>query len=249
MFRQMLLNGASRATFAPEDDDGFDPDGIDEPIEYGEDEELDPEDDEPEEPDEDEGQDEEPAPRQPSRGENRVATAARIAAEAKAEAKALREEIAAIRASQSRAPTETTNQRNERLAQMEPWERTEFLINERMAAAEWNMNERADKSAFAQLCASDPVAAKLKDDVEARLATMRAQGQTVDRETLYTFMLGERAKANRGRATGRAVKNATANRERQQARPSNSRGDVAPSDRRGGNTASARDKRLENLII
>lgn len=225
-------------------------DEIDDELEPDEDN-IEPEYDEASEDEPEEG-DEEPAlvaARQPSRGENRVATATRIAAEAKAEAKAAREELAALRAAQTRQPVESQTQRQERLSQMEPWERTEFLTNERMAALEWNANERADKAAFQMLCMSDPVAAKLKDDVEARLNTMRASGQTVDRETLYTFMLGERAKANRGRATGRAQKAATANRERQTARPGNSRGDTAPSDQRAANTAAARNKRLENMNI
>lgn len=194
-------------------------------------------------------QDDEPAPaRQPSRADNRVREATRIAAEAKRELEQAKAELAAARQS-AQAPQESQAQRTERLNQMEPWERTEYLTNERLARIEWTANERADKMSFDMLCSREPAAAKLKDEVESELAKLRAAGSNVDRETMYTHILGRRARANAGRATGRALKTATANRDRQAARPGQSRSDAAPSNQRGATTASARDKRLENMNL
>ena len=231
-------------------DEDFEDDELD-PVDEVDDEdpELDP--DEPEEDVEPEEDDEPPPARQPTRGENRVAAATRAAKEAKAEAALARQELALLRQQQQQPRGETQAQVNERLAQMEPWERTEYLTTQRLNQIEWNANERADKAAFKMVCMSDPVASRMESEVEARLTQMRASGQTVDRETLYTFMLGERAKANKGRATGKAQRTATANRERQQARPSNSRGDATPGDRRSRNadTPEGRAKRLESSTI
>lgn len=233
-------------TYGSGTEDDFD--DIEDPAdELDEDDAPEPEDTEDEPSDEDEPVEAQPA-RQASRGENRVATAAKIAAEAKREAAELRARIAAMEAAQSQPARESQAQRQERLAQMEPWERTEYLTNERLAAIEWSANERADKMAFQLTCQMDPVANKLKDEVERELAALRARGQNVDRDTMLTFLLGQRARANASRATGRTKKVATNRREQQAARPGAARSDAALSGQRGA-TAAARDKRLSDIQI
>lgn len=250
MFRQQLL-GSARAVYAPENDEGSEyDDEIDEVEDVDEDE--DPDEDEPEEDEdaevEDPDEEPEPAPRQPTRGENRVAAATRAAKEAKEEARLAREEAAALRQQLSKPQGETNAQRQARLAEMEPWERTEYLTNERLNRLEFDGTDRLDRLDFKATCRDDPVAAKLESEVETRLASMRANGFNSTRDAIYTFMLGERAKANKGRAAGKAQRTATTNRTQQTARPSNSRGDAVTTDRRG-NSAAARDKRLENQGI
>lgn len=251
MFRQMLMASA-RAVYAPENDQGAEyDDEIDEVDEVDDedqdDEELEAEADVDDEIDDDE-QEETPV-RQPSRGERRVASATKIAAEAKAETKRLSDELAALKAERARPQGETQQQRNARLAEMEPWERTEFLSNERMNRLEFEGTDRLDRLDFRATCREDPVAAKLEQEVETRLASMRANGFNSTRDAIYTFMLGERAKANKGRAEGRAKKSAAANRDRERARPSNSRGDATTSETRRGDSAAARAKRLENFQL
>lgn len=234
---------------APENDQGFEDDPDVDVEDFAEDDE--PEDEEePEDEDEPVEEDDEPAPaaRQPTRGENRVAAATRAAKEAKEEAAAVKAELAALRAQSSRPQGESQQQRAERLANMEPWERTEFLTNERLAAMEWQGAERLDKMSFDAVCRDDPIAQRMRSDIEARLAGMRANGFNVDRDVLYTQMLGEMARKNKGRAEGKARKTAAANKDRQTARPGQSRGDTAPADRRNNN-AAARNKRLENMSI
>jgi hypothetical protein len=211
-----------------------------------EEDELEPEESEEEPSEEDEP---EPAAARQSRGEKRVQAATRTAAEAKRKAEALEAELNALKAAQNRQPSESADQRRARLEAMEPWERTELLTNERLARLEIDSAERLDKLAFQTLCASDPVAAGMKDDVERELAALRARGQNVDRDTMLTFLLGQRARANGGRATTRAKKAAQANRERQQARPGASRSDTPAADRREANSKAARDKRLADYQL
>lgn len=232
----------------PEED--FEDDELD-TVDEVEDEDLD-EDTEPEETEDDDVDDvDEPEPvRQPSRGERRVASATKIAAEAKAETKRLADELAALKAERARPQGETQAQRQARLDEMEPWDRQAYLQNERLNRLEFDGTDRLDRLDFKATCRDDPVAAKLEQEVESRLSAMRANGFNSTRDAIYTFMLGERAKANKGRATGKAQRTAAANRDRQQARPGNARGDTAPSGaRRNADTPEGRRKRLEGLTF
>ena len=213
-----------------------------------EDEELDPlaEDEEPEEP---------PA-RQPSRGDNRIARLAREAKEAKERTALLERQLADIAARNAQPAQPSPAEVQAHLATLEPWERTEYLRQQDSAQTQavlrqmqFQQQEQMDKIAYEALKTRAPIAAKLESEVEKRLSEMRAGGTTAPRETVLRWVIGDRALANARRATGRAQKTAAANRDRQQARPPSGRADAAPSDRRGGNTSSARDKRLSEIII
>jgi len=214
--------------------------------------ELEPEDQEGDEPSEED----EPPARRPSRGENRVSVATRTAAEAKREAEALRAELAALKAERNTPPRETPEQVRARLEQMDPYDRLQYErqqdrqeFQQSLQRIEFNSQETADKAAYESLCARNPVAAKLKQDVEDRLADMRRNGTTAPRETVLRWVIGDRALANAGRASGRAQRTAATNRDRQQARPGNGRADVAPSNDRGANSKAVRDKRLANYQL
>ena len=257
MFRQMLLNGASRATFAPENDQGAGPDDI-EDLDIGADD-LDDEDEDQEEIDEAEVEEDEeetegevvPAVRPPSRADNRVREATRIAAEAKAKAELLERELGELRNRQNQQPVETQAQFNERLNAMEPWDRTEYLrqldaqrTSQTLAQMQFQQADSLDRTAYEALAARNPVAAKLRDEVEKRLAEIRRGGTTAPRETVLRWVIGDRALANAGRATGKAQRTATANIDRQTARAPNARADSQASGNRGSNTTAARDKRV-----
>jgi hypothetical protein len=207
----------------------------------------------------DEDGEDEPPQRQPSRSENRVAKATRDAKEAKERSDRLEREMADLRASirpQTSQPQETPEQRRDRLALMEPVERMEYLLNESrqetqrtLQRMEFENADRADQLAYEGLCQKAPVAAKLKDEVEKRLADMRKAGTTAPRETVLRWVIGDRALKNAGKATSRARNTADRNRDRQTARPpAGGRGD-APSEGRNKNGSSSRDKRLENMNI
>ena len=224
------------ADFVDEDDD------VEEPTE----DELD-EPDEPEEIDEPEPSDDDAPPARAPRktfGQRVEEVAERKAAKIAADLETkLRAELT------PRQPTESAAQRQARLAEMEPWERDALLTNERLTAFEAATTERMDKQYFDSLCARDPIAAKMAPEVERELAALRLRGQNVDRDTMLTFLLGQQARKNAGRATGRAARAAAGNRDRQTTRPGSGRSDTSPVDRRETNTKAARDKRLENYQL
>ncbi len=265
----MLLHRLfDRAVFAPENDQGaadqdddldldldLDPDADPDDL----DPDADPDDQEDDEnPDDQDGEgDPAPAPAA-SRGENRVAAATRIAKEAKDRADALEREMADLRkqALNPPQPRETQAQFEARLAQMEPWERTEELrrvdaiqTQARLAKMEFDTWERGDQVAYESLASREPIAAKLRDEVEKTILAERAKGRNVDRTTVLKFLIGERALAGKNRATGRATKAAAVNRERQAAKPGNGRADVPTGDSRRGSDSAARARRLENMEI
>jgi hypothetical protein len=190
--------------------------------------------------------------RQPSRAERRIQQALREAKEAK-------EEVARLKALPPPAPQqprETPAQRAERLSMMDPDERVQFLLDEqrqqfegRFGQLQFQTTESADRTAYEALCARNPAASRLQGQVETYLAEMRRNGTTAPRETVLKFLIGERALANAGRANGRQAKRADDNRQRQTARPGNSRSDNAPARDRGLSEQDARRKRLEDMEI
>jgi hypothetical protein len=190
--------------------------------------------------------------REPSRAQRRVETALREAREAK-------EEIARLRAEAQQRPTqpaETAAQRAERLAMMDPDQRVDYLLNEQrqqfgneLAQIRFQTADSADRTAFDGLCARNPVASKLRDNVESYLADMRRNGTNAPRETVLKYVIGDRALANAGRATGKARRTAEDNRSRQAARPSSPRNDTRGESSRSGSEREARAKRLEDQLI
>ena len=243
---------------APENDEGSDPDDLDEDFSLDE-----PEDEPDDEPDEDadleevddQDADEEPAPKR-SRGENRVAAATRTANEAKERADRLEREMADLRANlRPQTPQETPEQRQQRLQNMDPLDRLELQqretdqrTNAMLQRIEFEAKDNSDRLSYDSLCQRQPAAAKLKEEVEKRLADMRKTGMTAPRETVLKYLIGERALANGGRASSRAKKGADQQRQRQEARPGGGRGDVA-AEGRTNSSATARAKRMDSYQL
>lgn len=235
----------SRILRAPENDEGFDyEEADDQEIEDVEDDGL----DEPEVEDvedvevENDGRQEsrEEVERPKSRGENRVAEATRVAAEAKRRAEEAERRLAAIeQAQQQNLTRESAAQREQRLAMMDPDQRTQYLLQEqaqhfeaRLNAIQFTAQDSADRTAFEALCARNPIAAKHSEKVEAELAKLRATGQTAPRATVLRYVIGDSALLATPRARTKAAQTAAGNRARQSARPASGRSDVSASDRR-----------------
>jgi hypothetical protein len=251
---------------APENDDGAEFDEVEEGLDAEglEDDALDGDDDEGEgdAAGAEEGDGEEASSRathdeqvrQPTRGERRIAQLAKETRDAKAEVARLK---ALVERPVQQQPQETPAQRAERLAMMEPEDRINFLVDEKVgglqrqfATLSFQMQDTGDRTAFDSLCARNPVAAKLKDQVEARLGEMRAAGTTAPRETVLKYVIGDRALANAARAGTKVRKAAATNIQRQTARSGSARGDAADTSRRAGaDTPEARRKRLEGVQI
>lgn len=269
MFRPMLMAGASRMAFAPETDEGFeDADAHDEAPDVDEDfDDADEGDEdggaedrlEDDNVGDDDGQEDGQAEvsRPASRGGNRIATLAAERAAEKARADALERELAQIRQGQTQQQQhQAAEEERQRLALMDPEERAEYRIRQSEQRTQQVLNEirfqaadSADKTAFEGLCARNPSAAALKDEVEQALQTMRASGTTAPRETVLKYLLGEKALSKAPRASAAAARKSAANRERQQARAVNGRGDVPANGGRRGSEAEQRRRRLENMEI
>ena len=259
-----------RIFLAPENDqgadfddpieEGFDPDQ--EGPEEGDDEEFDPDRGGEEPTGEDEGEEDgrSEAPlsrpvREPSRASRRVQEAIR-------RAKSAEDELARIRGEQSSSQTREQQARaaaeeRERLANMDPEQRLEYRIQKQaeqhradMAQMQFTMQDSADRTAFDGYCARTPVAQKLRDEVEDRLAELRRGGTTAPRETVLRWVIGDRALTNAGRAKGKATKRADANRANQTTRPGSGRGDAAGEGRRSGaDSREARERRLDGVKL
>jgi hypothetical protein len=253
------------ATMAPPNDQGggADDDLDDEALDFDDDDEDDTGDqdddlDDSGDPDDDlgdEGDADPEPPKRQSRGESRAASAAKIAAEAKREAAALRAELEETKRQRNAPATETTEQFQARLDAMDPLSRVDYLrqLDRQIAQnairdLEHKIADSTDRSEFEALCARNPTAAKLKDEVETKLAELRRSGQTVPRGNILRFLIGERALSKEPRARGKAERDAASRRQRHDARPGNGRSDAGPESRRGDSKA-ARDKRLENMDI
>lgn len=151
-------------------------------------------------------------------------------------------------------PQETAAQRAERFALMTPEERSEARLEEAMAVSnrtlaqtQFQTQDMADKMAYQLQAASHPVYARYANEVETRLAAMRAQGQNVSREALLKYIVGEKAmERSVSPAAKKAAKAAKGRVEQQRARPSNGRGDRPATRAKPGSTPR---ERLDGVAI
>lgn len=190
--------------------------------------------------------------RQPSRAEKRVQAAIREAREAEERARQLEERLRTIETSTTRASDEGREQ--ERIAQMDPLERAEYLAQRAETRTQQMVNglrqemaDQNDKATFAAECASNPRLAKYKDEVEKRLADARKNGITLPRRTLAAYIIGEKVLTEAPKARVAAERKAAGNLSRERARPTGG-GSDAPATR-SRDEVSARRARLENASI
>jgi len=257
MFRRGLLT--TTALFAPENDQGGSPADLDDNQDQGvdadqeEDLPLDPldEDDQLDPPD-DEFDDDPPPAREPSRAERAVTEARRRAQDAEAELARLRAE------SQSRTTAQAQRDEQERLAQLEPWERAEYVaqrteqrLTGEIQRMRFESQDATDRTSFEAACSRIPAYAKVARDVEARLAELRANGTTASRETVAKYLIGENAVNAATRARPKAKRDAAEARTRETVRPGQggARSDVARGTGKNLSEAEQRRQRLEDMKL
>lgn len=177
-----------------------------------------------------------------------------------ADAKAAREEAAAARreteaAKQSQNSYQDAERERIALENMDPYDRLSYENRKAQEANKaqidrltFQMADSADRTDFASKAARTPALALVADEVEAALAGMRASGTTAPRETIATYLLGQRALARGAGAKTRATKAGAARIDRAATKPSGARSDVRAEGPRG-DTAAARRARLENQSI
>jgi hypothetical protein len=132
----------------------------------------------------------------------------------------------------------------ERMAyRLEKFERTQ---RERDARDMFSRADMSDKAEFVAKTATDPVARKLAEKVETRLAELRKDGMNVKRDVLLTYLVGEMVRAGGLKAVRSQRKSGAASVARQSARPSNGAGDVSAQRSRGAKSAA---DRLNGVLI
>lgn len=198
-----------------------------------------------------------PPPRQLSRGERRNQRLANELREQRERNDRIERDLQELRRSQqaSQQPQQRDPTREE-MALWTPEERMNYNLERSnrqfqttLQQMQAQQQDQLDRSSFDMLCAKDPRAQKLANEVETRLQDMRRQGQNVQRELLFKFILGERVFAARTNGQTRQQRQQGQQRIRQQ------QGASAPprSDRQGGRQQlteqEKRTKRLENVTF
>lgn len=255
---QRLLGSA--AVLAPETDDGAEFDDL---IDDGgqDDDPGDDDDDQDDDVDDPEGEqdddvDDPPARREPSRGQRRFQALTAERDRERQERERLQRELEDARRGPAISPEQMQAERERRLAAMTPEARADFLLreqnqqlNQRLNQVEFNAWDSADLTRFEAMCASNPAASRLKDEVETALKEYRRQGQNVSRETVLKFLIGEKALARQPKAKTRGQRTEAEGRNREGARPANGRGDATRDGNRSTGTKQALRKRLEGVKI
>lgn len=192
---------------------------------------------------------------QPSRGSARIQrlaterdTYAQEAAAARAEAEASRRELQALLSGQQRQSSEAQEQ--QRLAQMEPWERAEYIARQTeqrtlgvVARLERSIADQGDRAAFASMCATKPAVAKVSAEVEKLHAEqIRNGGTPPPREVIAAYIIGQQVLAGAGKARATQARTAAGNVARERAAPTTTGSDV-----RGGGSKSASAALRERL--
>ena len=161
----------------------------------------------------------------------------------------------AARQQQMQPRGESEAVRRARLAAMSDQERTEYLINEVRAETQqqreldrFNAADAADRARFEGIAQSNARYKKYAGEVERRLELARRAGQNVPRETILTYILGERMRAGLDSPQVKRQKAAAKDRvAREKAALPRTRGERGSS--RSETDRAARERRLENVQI
>lgn len=231
----------------------------------GDEPEDEPETDEPEdepepeeEPDPEAEPEPEPEPQRQSRAKGRIERQ-------QAELKRARDEISALRAQTAATQQQLASQQQQAnqqrqadlLANMDPAERERFQQDQRFQGLQqqiqqqrWELQEATDKNAWTSKTTRDPVAAKYAARVDARLAEMRANGQTAPRESVYFYLLGQDMATKGPKAIAGARASAKSRVASARGTPPNARGDASGSRGRADpDSIEALEERLGKAVF
>jgi len=196
------------------------------------------------------------AERQPSRGESRQQRLANELKEARQRETELNRRLDALIAGQQPRPQlgETPEARAQRLALLTPEERITAELNEvkvgfalQLQQMQLNTVDSNDRASYQAKATVDPLYKKWEPKVEAELAQLRRQGQTVEREKLMYYLIGKNAIENRKGPTSQERRQAQTRVARQTTRPSNAGSDVSASRRE--TRGNSLERRLENQAL
>lgn len=200
---------------------------------------------------------EEPAARRPSRAQARIEALDREVREQRERVEAAERRANELLNGTSRAEAERRSQERQRqLEAMDPWDREQALRSDSEARIQNEINalrresaDSNDRAEFSAACLTNPMLAKVKDEVEARLKEARSRGVDIPRETLAAYILGEQQLKKGPKARASAERKARANLDRERARPSTGGSSEAPTRGRERDDRAARDKRLDGYVF
>ena len=187
---------------------------------------------EPEEEDEEiDAADAEPPARseKPSRRDGRVQRLAEEKKRLADEADRLRRELEDTRRRIPQQPVEDPRIEQERLALMSPEDRMQYQLDKALRQNEqrtqqllFQQQQQLDKQAYDFKAKDDKLYASMAEAVEKEYQRVISQGRYASREDIHTYLVGQRAKEQRGKANPKAA----ASRKRQEAPPVRGRGDA-----------------------
>ena len=193
-----------------------------------------------------------PQPRQISRGERRVQSLSTRIQDMERRNMDLERRLNESLARQTAPRQETFEEREQRLALLTPEERMHARMSEseqrhgrELFAMQMQLRDGQDRTSFEAKAFNDSLYQKWAPKVEAELAALRTQGQTVEREKLLYYLIGKSAvELRQGRP--KQQRQAQQRLQRANVRPGNTRSDNA-SQRRTQN--SSLERRLEDVPL
>ena len=208
---------------------------------------------------EEEGEEETPTPKKAGRADKRIQTLTQREKAAKEEAAAAKAQAAALQAQlqiftqhgQSLSQAEAKRQEEERVSKMQPHERVAYeankqnqMLQQQMMGLQFQIVDTADKSSYEAKMVTNPTLKRIAPQVEQMRQDFLAKGQTVPRENLAAYIIGQEVlkkqlagESPRKKAAAKRVDAATS-------RSTTARGDVTRT--RKGKTA---EQRLEGVSI
>lgn len=143
--------------------------------------------------------DPEPAPQRQSKAQERIRRQQAELVRQRTETANLKRQFDELQRTTSQAQAAENQRRQaEALAGMDPDERARAIAEQRFQALQqqinrqqWELQENSDRTSWQSRVTTDPVAKRYAERVDARLAEMRANGQTAPRASVYYYLLGE----------------------------------------------------------
>jgi hypothetical protein len=201
-------------------------------------------------------EDRQPDQQQPSRRDRRIETLTTSLAEERRAREDLNRRLDLVLAgAQNRPPQgETPEARAQRLALLTPEERITAELNDakqgfarEMFQTRFQLADANDRTAYQAKAMVDPLYKKWEPKVEAELVELRKQGQNVDREKLFYYLVGKTTVEGRQAAKPGQRVEAQRRVNSQRIRPGNSGSDVSANRRSGG--GNSLERRLENQSL
>lgn len=215
--------------------------------------------------DEDEGPegqegDVDPPPR--PRARDTITTLRRRAQEAERGLADVRREVAELRNARQQQP-DPAAQAAQEAALFERWEQMaprdaererkqyyESRVGAALNQMRGQLGDQMDRASYEARSATDKARARLADRVEETIATLRGQGNyTINRETVFKYLLGEEVDRRRGPETVRQRRDGQRRIASQTTRPGNARGDAVRSRRPADDSVEAARERTKGVLL